>query len=515
MHSKAKRLTGKHSASKMFWSASSFYNFRHPPMNFRAKAQTRKETKSPGIIDASLRLCAFTASLLLCVLLIAQPLSAQSLAAPEREQLLNGLRLLMWLKPGNPDVILKLRINSGAAFDLSGKAGQMALLGDLLFPDPATIDYFTDEMGGKLDVSVNYDSTTITMVGKASELERMVEVLRNALLATQLSPEVVTRMRAARLTILRDTSVVPATVADRAIASRLFGDFPYGRPAAGSAEEISRVDRADLMLARDRFLNSNNATLAIIGGVTKARAMRTVRQLLGPWRKSEQIVPTTFRQPTTPDARTLIVNVPGPSVEVRLAIRGLARSDQDFYTATLLARIAQHRWQASTPELATQPVFVRSDAYVLPGAFVMGATVKSTTAADAITNARKVLDSLMNTPATPAELERAKNEVVNEIAGLMAKPDVAPDPWLDLDTYRLSATQDQITTLRSITASEIQRVATRLFNRGAIATVVAGETAELKGALEGRLQYEVLGEMATPAPSPKTPAKPTSSVNPR
>ena len=106
---------------------------------------------------------------------------AQTPRQPEREQLLNGLRLLFWLKPGSPEVILKLRINSGAAFDLAGKSGQMALLGDLLFPDPATVDYFTDEMGGKLDVSVNYDSTTITMVGKAAELEQIVEVLRNAI----------------------------------------------------------------------------------------------------------------------------------------------------------------------------------------------------------------------------------------------------------------------------------------------------------------------------------------------
>ncbi len=133
-----------------------------------------------------------------------QALSAQ----PEREQLLNGLRLLFWLKPGSPDVILKLRINSGAAFDLAGKAGQMALLGDLLFPDPATVDYFTDEMGGKLDVSVNYDSTTITMVGKASEFEQIVEVLRNALLATQLTPEVVTRMRDARIKLCATRSIV-------------------------------------------------------------------------------------------------------------------------------------------------------------------------------------------------------------------------------------------------------------------------------------------------------------------
>src|SRR5687768_4204849 len=216
-----------------------------------------------------------------CIFLLPATVFPQVSAEPEREHLLNGLRLLLWLKPGSPDVILKLRINSGAAFDQSGKSGQMALLGDLLFPDPATIDYFTDEMGGKLDVSVTYDSITITMVGKASELEQIVEVLRNALLATQLIPEVVTRMRDARLKIQRDTAIVPARVADRAIAARLFGDFPYGRPAAGIPEDVARVDRADLMLARERFLNSNNATIAIIGGVTKARALRTLRQLLG------------------------------------------------------------------------------------------------------------------------------------------------------------------------------------------------------------------------------------------
>ena len=288
-------------------------------------------------------------ALVFCVFLLA-PAAFPQAPEPEREQLLNGLRLLLWLKPTSPDVILKLRINSGAAFDLSGKSGQMALLGDLLFPDPATVDYFTDEMGGKLDVTVNYDSTTITLVGKAAELERIVEVLRNAILATQLTPEVITRMRDARIKLLKDTTISPAAVADRAITTRLFGDFPYGRPAAGSPEDLARVDRADLMLARDRFLNSNNATLAIIGGVSKARAMKTVRQLLGPWRKSEQIVPTTFRQPTPPDAKTLIVNVPGPSVEVRLASRGVSRSDSDFYAAMILARLAQHRWQGTAPE---------------------------------------------------------------------------------------------------------------------------------------------------------------------
>jgi zinc protease len=320
-------------------------------------------------------------------------------------------------------------------------------------------------------------------------------------------------MRDQRIKLLRDTSIAPATVADRAILARLFGDFPYGRPAAGSPEDVARVDRADLMQARDRFLNSNNATLAIIGDVTKPRAMRAVRQLLGPWRKSEQVVPTTFRQPAPADPRTLIVNVAGPNVELRLAARGVSRSDNDFSAATVLARVAQNRWQAAAPELAKQPVFARHDAYVLPGAFVMGAAVNEMTVGDSLAKARKVIDSLMSTPPTAEELERAKTEVINELSTTLTKPEALPDPWLDADTYRLSAPQDEIALLRAVTASEVQRVATRLFNK-TIVSVVAGETAPLKAALQGRYQYEVLGEIATPAPSPKPPAKPAGNVNP-
>jgi len=496
----------------MFWSANLLVE-SGISMKFPAKAQRRKDVTSFRIGNPSLRLCAF-AGVILFSLLVAQPIAAQSVTQPEREELLNGLQLLFWPQPGQADIVLKLRINSGAAFDLAGKSGEMALLGDLLFPEADTIDYFTTEMGGKLDVSVTYDSTTITMVGKANEFDRIVEVLRNGLLTTQLTPEMVTRMRDARIKLLRDTTIAPAAVADRAIAARLYGDFPYGRPASGSPEDVARVDRADLMLARDRFLNSNNATLAIIGGVTKQRAMKTLRQLLGPWRKSEEIVPTTFRQPNPQDTRTLIVNVPGPNVEVRLAARGVARSDTDNATVTVLARLAQHRWQAIAPALARQPVFVRNDAHVLPGAFVMGATVTDATAADLLANAKKVLDSLMTTAATPDELERAKNEVVNETAAMLAKSDALGDPWLDADTYRLRAPQDQVALLRAVTASEVQRVANRLFNKS-IVSLVAGETAPLKAVLQGRFQYEVLGEIATPAPTPKPPAKPSGSVNPR
>ena len=271
--------------------------------------------------------------LTVCLLTVFHNSNAQPVSAPQSQELLNGLKVFFWPKPGSTEVLVKLRIHSGSAFDLAGKSGEMALLGDILFPDPETVDFFTEQMGGKLNVSVNYDSMTITMLGKSEQLDNIMEVLRNAILATQLTPDVVSRIRSTRIKIVRDTTISPAMVADRAIAVRLFGDFPYGRPVSGYAEDLERVDRADLMLAKERFLNANYATLAIVGGFNQSRINRTLKQLFGAWRKSEQLIPSTFRAAKTPDTRTLLVNIPSPTAEIRLALRGVSRSDQDFYAA--------------------------------------------------------------------------------------------------------------------------------------------------------------------------------------
>jgi len=437
---------------------------------------------------------------------------AQAPMEPERNRLLNGLRVLIWPRSGDPDVLLKLRVHSGGAFDLAGKAGSMALLGDILFPDPTTREYFTEEMQGRLNVTTDYDSLTITMQGRAREFERIVEILRTALVTTQLTPENVAKVRDGRIKIVKDTSISSAMLADRAIATRLFGDFPYGRPYGGSVESLERVERADVMLARERFLNPNNSTLVIIGGIQPNRAMRALRQLLGVWRKSEQLVPATFRQPAAPDPRTLIINAPADqSVEVRLALRGFSRQDADAPAATLLAALASQRWRKLLPELARSPVFVRNDALALPGMFVMGAGVENLLAGEALATAREVIQSLASSPATIAELEQARSQEVALANKELATPDGAADAWLDVDTYGLPSVAEQLRALNAVLPGDVQRVATRLLHAGAFASVVVGNSDVVKTQIERYGKVEIMGEID---PRTKPRAEPRNELKP-
>jgi zinc protease len=445
--------------------------------------------------------------LALCMILALQSLvTGQVRSEPERNRLLNGLRVA-FLPGADQEVLLKLRIHSGAAFDLVGKAGSMALLGDLLFPDPATRDYFTEEMKGRLNVTTDYDSITITMQGRTREFERMIEILRTALVTPQLTAEGVAKAREGRIKVIKETSISPSAVADRAIAARLFGDFPYGRPYVGTVESLERVQREDLLLARDRFLSPNNSTLVIIGGVQPNRVMRTLRQLLGGWRKNEHLIPATFRQPQPPDPRALIINTPGDqSVEIRLAVRGFSRQDPDNAAASLLAIVSRQRWEKLLPELSRSPVFVRHHAFALPGMFVMGSSVDNLLAGKALATAQDVIKSLAATPVSAAELDEAKRETIARINGELTKPDGIAQALLDADTYGLPSGAEQIRALNQISQNDLQRATGRLFRDNIVASVVVGNSALVRPKIELYLKIELMGDL-----KPKTEARPVKT----
>jgi zinc protease len=373
-----------------------------------------------------------------------------------------------------------------------------------LFPDPATREYFTEELGGRLEVSSDYETLNITLTGRVASFERIVELLRTALVNTPLTVETVNGLRDARIKLSREMGISPALLADRAIATRLFGDYPYGRTSSGTPDTLARIDRPDLMLARERFLNPNNSTLVIVGGVDEKRVLRTLRQLLGNWRRSDSIVPATFRQPEAPDTRPLIIDLPGaPAAEVRLAARGLARSDNDAAAAQLLSLLVRDRWQAALPELVKSPFFVRHEAHLLPGAFVLGASVGPAQAVNAVTAARAVLKSLATMAPAPAELEKARNEALAVFNKQLDDPATLANLWLDMETFKLPAIDEQQRAFMRVTPADIQRVAAKLFPDAAVATVAIGNAAQLSGDLQRLGKVEIFG--AAPATKTQTP----------
>lgn len=376
---------------------------------------------------------------------------------PRQEKLLNTLKLLMWTEPAAEKVTVKLRIHSGAAFDTLGKEGTMALLADSLFPNESVKEFFREDLGGSLAVESNYDSIQINATGNADQILTILETISAAVTKPQIDKETTARVRAARLERVKELEKNPAYVADLAAAKRLFGNYPYGRSAEGTAESLPKIDFADLLLAKQRFLTADNATLAVGGNIKADYVFKAVRQLFGGWEKSDKRVPATFAQPDAPDAEMLFVDSAIENAgEFRFAFRSPSRNDKDFFAARILTKILQNRLQTKEPN-----AFARQNAHVLPGSIVVGYKqdgIKREGNQAALPGAAMsdFLGDLLKSPVEPGEFERAKSDLQNEYN--QANP---VDSWLDVNTYKIVSVKADRENLQNTTLADVQRNAER------------------------------------------------------
>ncbi len=397
------------------------------------------------------------------------------ISGPRQEKLLNNLKLLIWTEPAAEKVTVKLRIHSGAAFDLQNKEGTMALLADILFPNEAAKEFFREDLSGSLDVMSNYDYIQINATGNADQVLVILETLAGAVTKPLIDKETTAKVRSARIEKVKELEKNPSHVADQAVAKRLFGSFPYGRSADGTSESLAKIDFADLLLAKQRFLTADNATLAVSGNVKSDFVFKAVRQLFGGWEKSDKKIPATFTQPYAPATNSFLIRAENENVsELRFAFRGLARNDKDFAASEVLTRILHNRLQAKEGNKAS----VYQTSHLLPSFVVLKVSdwnvgtfkIEGENAA-LPQNFFETISNLLKTEIKTDEFERAKSEIVAE----RSKINFA-DLWLDLDTFKLVSVKDEMQKPSNVTIADVQKVVERWKKESVVAALVVSKS---------------------------------------
>lgn len=432
------------------------------------------------------------------VLPAAQVAAAQT---AEREKLLNGLSFFLLPQPATDKITIRLRIHSGAAFDLAGKEGTAALLARSLFPDETTRTYVGEELGGSLVVAVDHDKLDVTLAGRTGTLPVLLELLRNALVTGgAIDAKTLDSIRARHLADL-NAQKAAASIADEMIARRLFGAYPLGRPTTGTAASMNRIERADLIDARTRFVAPDNATLAIVGNFDPARARILMRQYLGAWRKADRLARATFRQPVAPSPEVLVVPVTGAErVELRLAQRAPSRVERDHPAALVLARILEKRLASDTANASEGRGFgVRYVATKLAGALTVHGSARPADAAATLKIMRDQTQKLISNASSAAEFAQARAEA--RAAQIVSAND--PTPLLDADTYGATAS-DVASRLDALMPADVQQLAARLFDSASTppAIIAAGDEAMLDSLRQNGAQIEVLNASASPDAAP-------------
>jgi predicted Zn-dependent peptidase len=386
--------------------------------------------------------------------LAALPTAAQT-GVPQQETLLNGMKVLMWTDPKADTVSVRVRVHSGSAFDPQGKEGLMQLLADSLFPNEAAREFFAEDLGGSLKVTTTYDYIEVAASAKPANFLTMLETVSTAVSNPQIDKEMTAKLKSALIRRLDGLANDPSYLADTAIARRLFGTFPYGRPSIGTKDSVSRIDFADLIDARQRFLTADNASIGVTGNYDKTLGFRAIRRYFGSWLKSDRRIPSTFKQPDDPAAQPL--NIPSPQTETlyRFALRGAARGDKELASSLIFASVLESRLRLRLG--ATNSVFVRNEPHVLPGSIVVGFSAQDNGIVIGNEGPANIVSKAIAEPVTNAEFSMAKQAVQLE----WNKKDVL-EFWLDADTFKIANKQADIRAIESVTLADVLSYAERV-----------------------------------------------------
>ncbi len=388
---------------------------------------------------------------LILLSLVAPAIFAQSRPAPAQERLLNGLRILLWPDKTSEKVEIRVRVHAGSAFDPQGKEGVMQLLADNIFPNEAARDYFVEDMGGSLDVVANYDYMEVRATAKADSFLSVLETIANAVANPAIDREQTETLKKALIAKLTQLEADPYYVVDNAVAARLFGTFPYGRPEDGTTETISKIDFADLVEAKQRFLTADNATVAISGNFDRSLALQASRRYFGAWLKSDRKVPSTFRAPDEPSAAPINVSSTRPDATgYRMAIRGAAFGDADHAASAVFAKILETRLRSRVPAGSAEKVSVRNEPHRLPGVVVIGFD-------GAVTDANEILKKAMQDAVTDAEFRSAKNDLVAKWNATETQTF-----WLDADSFVIAKPETLMNAADKVTLADVSAFAAKL-----------------------------------------------------
>lgn len=391
------------------------------------------------------------------LLAFALNISAQTMnfPVPREEKLLNGLRILSWNDAKAEKVTVKLRIHSGSSFDLQGKEGTMALLSEIIYPSDAARAFFTEDLNGSFEVFSNYDYIQINLSGDNDKILEILESLANAIQNSPIDKDTTATVKTAHLAKLQELEKNPAYIANQTVAKRLFGNYPYGRPLLGSTESVNKLDFADILLAKQKYLTSDNATLAVSGNVKPELVFRAAKRYFGGWVKSDKKIPSTFTSPDAPDTKTFLTKTETENTsELRYALRGLARNDKDFAASQILTRILQNRLSK------TNNGTVRHETHILPGIVVfelpkwnVGSVKVEGNQISLPMNFSSFVADLMKANVEQTEFDQAKNDFLNGFG----KQDTI-DFWLDYHTFKFLSIKDETQKANSTALADAQRV---------------------------------------------------------
>jgi zinc protease len=426
----------------------------------------------------------------------------------EKRTLANGIHLYLQQDQELPLVSVTAVLEGGSIGDPSDKTGLASLYAALLRTggagrlSAAELDARLEFLAIDFSVSADSYAVTLDMSLRSADLAEGLGILADVLRRPGLAAERLELARQQAIEAVRRAKDAPSSVAHQALGSALYPGHPLGRFA--SADSLAAISRADLLDFHRRHAVPQHLWLAISGDFDPAELDARLAALFGDWSAAgtgQQVVPPLVQAPVP---KLWFARKEIPQTTILFGQIGVTKDNPDLPALRVMNYILGGggfnsrlmREVRSNRGLAYSVYSYFQSGRRLPGLFLAGAETKNESVAEVVGLMRQLMQQIRVEPVSEAELQLAKESLINSFVFAFEDRHDVVTQSLRLDFYDYPP--DYLETYRekiaAVTVAEVQRVAERYLDPAQQVLVLVGDPADPPGLAEnlGRPLQEIL-----------------------
>jgi predicted Zn-dependent peptidase len=412
---------------------------------------------------------------------------------PEVIDLDNGLKIFLIEDHELPLIEATARIRTGSIWEPAEKTGLARIMGSVQRTGGTSsmtgdeIDDFLEARAASVETNVSTSVGFASMDCLADDFDDVFEVFLEILRSPQFSEDKIELAK-----VQANTGIARRNDDVGGITSREFNRLVYGydSPMARMEEyaTIDAVTRDDLVAWHAKYYHPNNILLGIVGDFDTEEMTAKVEAAFADWEPGPEATmdPIAYRE--KPEAGVYFIEKTDVTqANIRVGHLGITVDNPDYFAVQVMNEVLGGGLAArlfsrirSEQGLAYSVGGGIRASFAYPGVAGFGMSTKSETMGEAVDSLVKEIRGMITEPGTDAELERAKDSILNSfIFNYASKSQVLGQQMLYfyyglpadfLETYR-----DNI---EKVNGADVARVAEEYLHPDEMSILVVGNPAD-------------------------------------
>lgn len=417
----------------------------------------------------------------------------------DKQQLANGMHLYLKEDHELPLVELTVMVGGGSLRDPLDKTGLSEFLAAALKTggagsfSAAAFETELEQRAIELSVTSSAYGYRIDMSLQSQDLTFGLEILTALLRTPRFDTERLELARQQMLDEIRRQNDDPEGIASRLLAAAVNPGHPFGM--SPTRQTVEALTRQNLLQLHRRYFRPDNVWIAASGAFDSREFVNLLEQDCADWTAPPTMLSALPPLPAEPPGKILVADKDIPQTNIMMGHTGIDKDNPDLYALRVANYILggggfnsrMMREIRSDRGLAYSVYSYFQIGRRLPELFIAGSETKAESTVEVVQLMRRLIEQMTKQPVTPAELELAKQSLINSFVFAFTDTHSVVSRKLRLDyfDYPPQYLENYRARIAAVTIDDVQRVAKKYFRPEQLQIVLVGDSEKFLPGLKG------------------------------